>query len=330
MEIKDVRNQLMNLLESKGSSIYREAKEYLLKNVTAESIREPLEYTSKTYTDLLRPALIVLSCESVGIKPRILRPIAVTMTLIGMALYLFDDIIDRTESRCFKPTTTGRFGAGTALITGGLITAKAFTILNQTRMQPEIRKRIIRVFWSLLYKMSVAETMNLKLRRERRMTPQNKFKIMKMRSINIEACTKIGAILGHGSNEEINHLAKYGRYLGTILELTDDLTEALNLTLELEGRIKSGSWPYAIIWAEAHSENVGKIITTIMESERLNSHLTQDLIKEMIKSGTITHIRKKICKYIKKARGELKSLKHSDARKSLEFIVEASLSLIPT
>ena len=59
------------------------------------------------------------------------------MSLINLSFFLWDDIIDRSYSKTFKPTLSGKHGSNTALIIGGMVSAKAFQILNNMNLKKQ-------------------------------------------------------------------------------------------------------------------------------------------------------------------------------------------------
>jgi len=316
------------ILNRKGSKIHEESKRILLEDIRSEDLREPMEYASDRYKDLLRPTLIVLSCEAVGGKPGSVDLVATAMMLLGMSLYVFDDIVDGTEYRCFVPTTMGKFGAGRALISGGLVTARAFTLLNEVDLPIVQRRRLSKLFWGFLQGMAEAEVVNLKLRKRKKIRPEDKLAVMKMRTINIEACTRAGAILGFGSDDEIDHLGRFGTHLGLILELVDDLAESLNFTLELGEKIRMGSWPYALSWGEERSKKIRHLLSSSTEKET-DPNKIGEIVRGIFESRAVGHVRDLSTRSIVQAKNELSSLRNTEAKKTLEFIVEAQSSFLP-
>ncbi|MCW4026713.1 MAG: polyprenyl synthetase family protein [Candidatus Bathyarchaeota archaeon] len=324
----DLEKRFWTILNCKGSKIHEESKRILLEDIRSEDLRETMEYASKRYRDLLRPTLMVLSCEAVGGKAETVDPVAEAMSLLGMSLYIFDDVVDGTEYRCFVPTTMGKFGAGKTLIAGGLVTAKAFTLLNKVDLLPAQRRRLSKLFWRFLRGTAEAETANLTLRKKKRIHPEDKLAVMKMRTVQIEACTRAGAILGFGSNGEIDHLGKFGTHLGLILELADDLTESLNFTLELRGKIRMGSWPYSLACAENRSQRLRSLLSSII-NEEIDSVFIGKIVEELFESQAVNHIRDLSAGLVARAVGELSSLKDTSARRALRFIAEVQSSLLP-
>jgi len=324
----DVEKHFWEILNEKGDKIHEESRKILLEDIKLEDLREPLKYASENYRDLLRPTLIVLSCEAVGGDTETVFPVATTMTLLGLSLYIFDDIVDRTEYRCFVPTTVGKFGAGKTLIAGGLVTAKAFTLLNQVDLPPMQRRRLSKLFLKFLRGMAEAEIANLRLRKEGKIHAKDKLAVMRMRTVNIEACTKSGAMLGSGSQDEIRHLGELGKHLGLVLELVDDLTESLNFTLELRERMRMGSWPYTLAWAENHSDKIRNLLSLATHKETDPVHIKK-IVEGMFESGAVSHVQDLSVRFISMANQELSNLKESEAKRALRLIIEAQFSFLP-
>ena len=84
--------------------------------------------------------MIKLACEAVEGKPQDTEEIAMAMSLMNLSFYLWDDMVDKAPCRLFNPTLFGKFGEGSALIMGGLASAKAFTILNKAKLDKAKRR----------------------------------------------------------------------------------------------------------------------------------------------------------------------------------------------
>ena len=94
------------------------------------------------------------------------------MSLMNLSFYIWDDIIDKAPLKLFKPTLFGKFGEGTALIIGGLASAKAFSILNQMDVDKAKHQTVNKLFWNFLVKMAKAETVSLRLRSQKNSSPR--------------------------------------------------------------------------------------------------------------------------------------------------------------
>ena len=251
------------ILEDNGGIIADKARVILLEDPTLKSLRTPLKFVSKNWRNPLTPALMRLSCKAAGGLPEKTNDPALAMSLISLSLYVWDDLIDKTVTKSFKPTLFGKFGEGTALIVGGLASAKAFTILNQMNAGKE-KQAITNMIWNLLAKMAIAETPSLKSANKETLCSSNKMWKIKTEATDLETCMKIGAMMGNGSETEIQHLGQYGMCLGIILELLKDFHVSVNLTAGLAERIRNGVLPYSLLWASERSEKVRKTLCCLI------------------------------------------------------------------
>ena len=244
----NIEERCRKVLEDNGAMVADKARTILLEEPALKDLRSPLEFISRNWRDPCTPAMMRLSCEAVGGHPSEIREAALAMSLMHLSFYLWDDMIDKAVSKSFKPTLFGKFGEGTALIVGGLASAKAFSILNQMDVDKAKRLTVTELVWNLWAKMAHAETGTLIWRSMEIFSPRKKFWKIKTEATDLETCLRIGAIIGNGSKSEINHLGKYGLNLGIILELWKDFRTSVNLTMELAEKIRSKSIPYSILF----------------------------------------------------------------------------------
>jgi geranylgeranyl diphosphate synthase, type I len=80
----------------------------------------------------IRPALAVLSAESVGASPEVGVPGAVAVELAHNFSLLHDDIIDGDRERRHRPTVWSLFGVGQAIIVGDALQTLAHEVLLST------------------------------------------------------------------------------------------------------------------------------------------------------------------------------------------------------
>src|SRR3972149_1882334 len=248
------------ILEEHGGIVADKARTILLNEPALVDLRAPLEFISKNWRDPLTPALMSLSCQAVGGRPEETHEVALAMNLMHLSFYIWDDIIDKAAFKSFKPTLLGKFGEGTALIIGGLASAKAFTILNRLKTGTAKYRTISTFIWDLWVKMAQAESTSLSWRSEENFSYRKKFWKIKAEANDIGTCLRIGAVIGNGSETEINNLGNYGLCLGLILELWKDFRTSVNLTLELAEKIRNRAFPYTVLWASQHSEKIRRKI----------------------------------------------------------------------
>ncbi|MCW4046602.1 MAG: polyprenyl synthetase family protein [Candidatus Bathyarchaeota archaeon] len=327
-EKNNVEESCRRILEDNGGAIADKARTILLEDpALRKDLREPLEFIAKNWRNPLTPAMMRLACEAVGGCPEETDEAALAMSLISLSLYIWDDMIDKARFKLFKPTLFGKFGEGTALVIGGLASAKAFTILNQMNIDKVKRQTITKLLWDFLVKMAQAETASLRLRKQKVLSAKKKFWKIKTEATDLETCLKIGAVLGNGSESEIQHLGRYGLCLGIILELRKDFHVSVNLTAGLAERIRSGILPYSLLWASERSEKIRSRLSNLPNKNSIKQTQIKEIVEDALETNVLDNTLKVIRRLTKKAKEELIELESNNATRTLQLFIEAQPSL---
>ncbi|PVX23236.1 MAG: hypothetical protein CW691_11175 [Candidatus Bathyarchaeum sp.] len=320
-----LKKRCQRILDENGGHIADQSSRILLEDPLLKDLQSPLEFISKNWRDPLTPALMKLSCEAVGGQPEATHEVALSLSLMNLSFFVWDDIVDNTVYKSFKPTLFGKFGEGPALIIGGLASAKAFSILNELDIDIKKRQAVTKLIWSLWAKMGTAEKVNLSSRRQT--ASSNKLWVIKTEATDLETCLKLGATLGDGSDEEVNQLGKYGLNFGVILELWKDYMVSINLTFELAEKIRDNRLPYSLLWAREQSENLQKKLEKLATTESIQPSDIKEVVEHVLATEPLKNIMKHIRTSTKKAKGCLSGLEVNDSTKTLNFFVEAQAQL---
>jgi len=323
----DLEQRCYQILEQKGGKIADEARTILLKEKSLKRLQQPLKYISEKWRDPFTPSLVILSCEAVGGKPDdATQQSALAMTLTSLGFNLWDDIVDKTVHKFFIPTALGKFGEGITLMIGGLACAKAFSILSEMKVDETKRQTITKLVWNYWVKLlAKAEVKNLELRRRIDAEPQEKLKVIKTQSVNLETSMKIGAVLGNGSEDEIEHLGKYGIYLGTILELRKDFNASVNLTLELAEKIRNDALPYTLLWAKNRSEKIKEYLSNLTNT--IKPIDIKKIVEALLETRALENTTNLLKMLTQKGETELLKLKSNEAAKTLKFFLAAQVKI---
>jgi geranylgeranyl pyrophosphate synthase len=313
------------ILEENGGHIADQASKILLEDPKLTDLSSPLEFVSKNWRDPLTPSLMKLSCEAVGGRPEAIHDVSLSLCLMNLSFYVWDDMLDKAIYKSFKPTLFGKFGEGSALIIGGLASAKAFSILNELDMDLKKRQTVMKLIWNLWAKMAKAEKVNLGLREQS--ASSNKLLVIKTEAADLETCLKIGAILGDGSDEEVKQLGKYGLNLGVILELLKDFLTSINLTLELAEKLKANRLPYSLLWSREQSEILRKKLEKLVNTNSIQPSDIKEVVEHVLATEALKNIIKNVRRYTKKARICLLGLEANEATETLKFFVDAQAQL---
>lgn len=322
-----LEEQCYRILEEKGGKIADRAKMILLDEISSEGLQHPLQYVSQVWRDPLVPSFIILSCEAVGGRPaKAAHEASMAISLLNLSCKLWDDIIDRTRYIGFVPTVLGKFGDEVALITGGLVSARAFSMLAEIEVDKPRYRIITSLVWDYCKTIGEEEAENLKLRKRNDVRPEEKLRLLEMGGVNLEIPTKIGGILGNGSEDEIRLLGSYGRCLGTILALEEDLKASLNMTLDLSEKVKRNALPYALLWAKARSAKIEESLQRLTEERKPSD--VEGLVEAVLETGALENTLSIVKDLTMKAAKAITSLRESESHSLLLFFVEAQRQIL--
>jgi geranylgeranyl pyrophosphate synthase len=139
----------------------------------------------------------------------------------------------------------------------------------------------------------------------------------------IEACTRIGAMIGGGQKKEVEALAKFGRRLGVMSRLADEIEDCLNLRGDILHRIEFESVPLPLLYAVKTAPEKYERIEGIVR----NSHTPQDareLLKICFETESFAYVQAMARKNWKEALEDLNVLNQSYARTVLSSMAKSA------
>ena len=128
-----------------------------------------------------------------------------------------------------------------------------------------------------------AEALELKFRGRTDVAPEEYLRMVRKKAADVEAYMKVGAMLGGGRVREIQALGKYGRILGMLVILRDDVEDLLDFEVELPSRIKNESLPTPILYA-LENEEVKAGVTAVLRKGQINEGDAEALISLISKA----------------------------------------------
>ncbi len=263
--------QVEKLLEERGKEALQMARnEVLQEKVESKEVQEALRYFMTEYWhDVTRPALMSLVCEAVGGDPDKATPVAVSMIVISGAIDIHDDIIDESKTKGSRLTVLGKFDRDIALLVGDALLFKGFTLLYKAiekGVSTEKASLILNIIKETFFKLGDAEACELRFRGRQDVTPDEYINVVKKKAADVEAYTRISTILGDGTPEEVEVLGKFGRLLGMIIILRDDLIDMIDFE-ELVHRINREHLPLPILYALQNPKFKSTLNSTLLKKE---------------------------------------------------------------
>jgi geranylgeranyl diphosphate synthase type I len=260
---EEIVNEFQKILEDRGkNSLERTRTTVMEEKIESKEVRDALAYFMKDcWHDLARPALLSLACEAVGGDPNMTIPIAVPMSLISGAIDIHDDIIDESPKKGPRLTVFGKFGKEVALLAGDALLFKGFNLLYNASEQGIPAKKISaisEVIKKTFFELGDAEALELQFRGRCDVTFKEYLQVVRKKAADVEAHTHISALLGEGNQKAVEAISEYGRLLGMLIILRDDLIDMIDPE-ETTHRIKKEHISLPMIYALQNIKNKNEI-----------------------------------------------------------------------
>ena len=200
--------------------------------------REPLKFAIEG-GKRIRPIILLLSTESVGKIDENAFAGACAIELLHTESVIHDDIIDNETKRRQKDPFHIKYGYNTSVLTGDFVLGLILNISSRLD-NPRITKDLA----TAAMLMSEGEILEGKLEESEDVTFDDYLKVMEYKTATaFEMAAKLGAIIGGGSEEQIDSLAEYGKNIGIAYQIRDDLMDWKNEDKLFNLLIKKSSDP---------------------------------------------------------------------------------------
>jgi octaprenyl-diphosphate synthase len=176
----------------------------------------------------IRPLILLLAAESIKISNRDNSNLTDDTFLAASAIELLhtesvihDDIIDQENLRRGKPSFYVKYGYNSSILTADFVLGIILNIgskINNPTVSGELSKAAI--------KMSEGEMMEIQMGKNPNISIRDYIQVLENKTASLfEASSKIGAILGGGTEDEIHSMAAFGHLLGIAYQIHDDLVD---------------------------------------------------------------------------------------------------------
>jgi len=171
----------------------------------------------------LRSLLLVLCCEAVGGTVVDALPFAVATEFVQTASLIHDDVVDDDNMRRGVETTHKKFGGKMAIIAGDLLVALAIKLIGE-RSTPQLLTYVA----AGGIRMCEGEAADLLMsqKKDQSYTTQAALEIIRMKTVSfMVSAAKVGAMLGHADQRQLEALIGYAENLGYSFQIRDDVLD---------------------------------------------------------------------------------------------------------
>lgn len=281
----------------------------------------------------IRPIVLLLSsklCGSTDFRP---HNLGAAVELIHTATLLHDDVVDNSMVRRGKKTSNAIWDNKASILVGDYLFSVAFQLMVR-----DGNLRVLDLLSKTSATMADGEVMQLENSSELKITQEKYFEIIfgKTAALFSAAC-EVGALINNKSEEEVIALRNFGKNLGMIFQIIDDVLDYASKEQVLgkdlgndlfEGKV---TLPIILTYSAADADDK-KIIADIfakylMESQKNHDDLTK-ILQLMNKYDGLKGAKNMALSYKEQAIKNLSIFSNQSAKEDLQTILDYSLARI--
>lgn len=286
---------LKSYLSSNREQI-NEALDSILAN-TSSKIVKAMKYSLMAGGKRIRPVLCVASAETVGGQSQDVIRAACALEMIHTYSLIHDDLpaMDNDEIRRGQPTCHVAFDEVTAILAGDALLTLAFEVLSSMEF---IQENHVLNWMNVIHTLSTAAGYKGMIEGQMQdmageghllcLEDLENMHALKTGAL-IEASVTVGAILGKGSLDQIQHLKTYAKNIGLAFQVTDDL-------LDVEG--DPNVMGKDVGSDQARSKSTYPALLGIEQSKKFAKKLVNDALKALDYFDNKAHPLRAIAYYI--------------------------------
>jgi len=323
MKTKKLIVQVNRLLVKRSKKALEIAKKEILQEKReSKKINEAFRYYTKAWNDVVHPGLISIACEAVGGKADDTTSMQVALLLLTAGFDVHDDIIDESKTKYGKPTVFARFGKDITLLVGDAFLMKALVLLHKMEKQISIEKMdaIWNTINSLFFELGDAEALEASLKSNIDISPEECFRILKMKASTFEAHMRIGAIIGGAEKDVVDLLGDYGRTLGILVSIREDFIDVFEAE-ELQNRAKNECLPLPILYAFKNKQTK-KTIMTYLSKQKVTDDDAEKIVDIVFEDENVEVFRTEVMRLAKEACDSLSIIPNKESVYEMEILIK--------
>jgi heptaprenyl diphosphate synthase len=232
--------------------------------------------------------------------------------IIHTSSLIHDDIIDDSVRRRGRPTISALKGDAYATRCGYFLIAEAIDILR-----PHMDAGVTELIADIVIDMCLGELRQLKVERDFSLqSPDDYFlRIERKTARLIEGSCRLGGRIGGSDPDHENALGAYGRALGIVFQLRDDLLDCGLLSVEkkpLYQDLRRGVYTLPLLYAADHDPG-GRLLRLFAKDGKTPEDL-RAIFACVDEAGGVEYTRDKMTEYTKLALTALEDLPDTDER----------------
>ena len=274
-----------------------------------------------------RPVVCFLGCMAVGGSAELASSAAASVEHFHTAALIHDDIADEGELRRGEPCLHLTMGLGLAINAGDLALSQVTgTVLQDDRLDDATKVRVLNELVRMTTRTIEGQALDIGWARDARWDiSEDDYLVMashKTAYYSVAVPLACGAIIGGGTDEQVEALRSFGMATGLAFQLQDDL---LNLVGDKESVAKDfrcditeGKRTLMVVHALANPQ-VSEELRGILSAHTTDPELLARAVELMEQAGSIAHARELSLKLVREAKEALAPVELAQPAKDLLF-----------
>lgn len=192
---------------------------------TSKGGNEAVAYMMSMSGKRFRPLLVLQACDlfnadiDLALKPALGIEVFHNFTLVH------DDIMDEADLRRGKPTVHIVYGTNDAIIAGDMLLCHAYSLMAES--PKEALKNVLDVFSTAALAVMEGQQADMDFENRAEVGEDEYLKMIEQKtSVLLAAACQMGGIIGGATEKDAELLYEFGRNLGLMFQIKDDLLDA--------------------------------------------------------------------------------------------------------
>ena len=291
-------------LEERSSEIDAHLRTYFHEGVHPDMDRylyRPLAAYSENGGKRHRPLIAMLACRAVGGDERRVMRSAAAIEHFHTAALIHDDIADESQLRRGEPCMHITMGEGLAINAGDLaLSLVTGSVLDDDELEDGVKIRVLKELVDMTTRTIEGQAMDIGWARDARfdITVEDYLCMAQHKTAFYSGAVPlaIGAIVGGGTEEQVEVLRAYGMSTGLAFQLQDDLLNLVGskeaATKDFRSDITEGKRTMVAVHALAHTEGSQREeLLTLLSSKETDPQRLARAVEIMQEAGSIDYVR---------------------------------------
>ncbi|MFU2127195.1 octaprenyl diphosphate synthase [Gallibacterium anatis] len=224
----------------------------------------------------IRPLIAVLVANALNYQGDRHITCATFIEFIHTATLLHDDVVDESTLRRGKDTANAIFGNAASVLVGDFIYTRAFQLMARLGSLP-----VMKVMSDAVNVIAAGEVLQLMNCNDPDTTEQSYMQVIYSKTARLfEVAAECSALLSEATEQQVQAMKLYGRYLGTAFQLIDDVLDYCadvdKLGKNLGDDLEEGKPTLPLLHAMQHAtDDERQLIRSIIEHGHGRKYLTE-------------------------------------------------------